>query len=59
VLRGPTTGLRPSQERIQRRPILGDLINEHELAAYNRSSAQATEFWNPFEVAFISHLWEI
>jgi hypothetical protein len=36
-----------SQERIQRRPVLGGLINEYERAAKKRRSGPAAEFWNP------------
>ena len=36
-----------SQERIQRRPVLGGLINEYERAAWKRRSGPAAEFWNP------------
>ena len=36
-----------SQERIQRRPVLGGLINQYERAAYKRRSGPAAEFWNP------------
>jgi putative transposase len=36
-----------SQERIQRRPVLGGLINEYERAAIKPRSALVTEFWNP------------
>ena len=33
-----------SQERIQRRPVLGSLINEYEQAAYKPRSGPAAEF---------------
>jgi putative transposase len=36
-----------SEERIQRRPILGGLINEYERAAYEARSGAVAEFWNP------------
>jgi hypothetical protein len=36
-----------SKERIQRRPVLGGLINEYEPAAEEPRSGPVAEFWNP------------
>ncbi len=33
--------------RIQRRPVLGGLINEYERSAYKPRSGRVAEFWNP------------
>jgi len=33
--------------RIRRRPILGGLLNEYEVAAWNRWSRAMPGFWNP------------
>jgi hypothetical protein len=35
-----------SRERIQRRPVLGGLINEYERAAWKPRSGPMAEFWN-------------
>jgi hypothetical protein len=48
-----------SQERIQRRPVLGGLINGYERAAEKPKSGPLAEFWNPTgqlaaELAFLA-----
>jgi hypothetical protein len=36
-----------SQQRVQRRPVLGGLINDYERAAEKPRSGPVAEFWNP------------